>query len=126
MATHSRIPTWRTPWTEEPGKLQSLGAQRVEHDWETECAHPLTGSVPAWLPTNASQQWQLLWADCLSPPHSYVEAKTSSVATFGIREELRSGGPCPLEQDPVSPSVSLSDQEASLSLLSFSIRGQTD
>ena len=34
--------------------------------------------------------------------------------------------PCPSEQDPVSPSVSLSHQEASVSLLSFSIRGQTD
>ena len=34
--------------------------------------------------------------------------------------------PHPSEQDPVSPSVSLSHQEASISLLSFSIRGQTD
>ena len=32
----------------------------------------------------------------------------------------------PFKQDPVSPSVSLSHQEASISLLSFSIRGQTD
>ena len=34
--------------------------------------------------------------------------------------------PCPSEQDPISPSVSLSHQEASISLLSFSIRGQTE
>ena len=34
--------------------------------------------------------------------------------------------PCPSEQDPVSPSVSLSQKEASISLLSFSIRGQTE
>ena len=34
--------------------------------------------------------------------------------------------PCPSEQDPVSPIISLSYQEASISLLSFSIRGQTD
>ena len=33
MATHSSILTWRTPWTEEPGGLQSIGLQRVEHDW---------------------------------------------------------------------------------------------
>ena len=25
MATHSSIPAWRTPWTEEPGRLQSMG-----------------------------------------------------------------------------------------------------
>ena len=34
MATHSSILAWRIPWTEEPGKLQSMGLQRVRHDWE--------------------------------------------------------------------------------------------
>ena len=29
MVTHSRILAWRIPWTEEPGKLQSIGSQRV-------------------------------------------------------------------------------------------------
>ena len=29
MATHSSIPAWETPWTEEPGGLQSVGSQRV-------------------------------------------------------------------------------------------------
>ena len=33
MATHSSILAWRIPWTEEPGRLQSIGLQRVEHDW---------------------------------------------------------------------------------------------
>ena len=33
MATHSSILAWRTPWTEEPGRLQSIGSQRVEHSW---------------------------------------------------------------------------------------------
>ena len=33
MSTHSRILTWKIPWTEEPGRLQSLGSQRVGHDW---------------------------------------------------------------------------------------------
>ena len=32
MATHSRIPAWRIPWTEEPGGLQSMGSQRVKHN----------------------------------------------------------------------------------------------
>ena len=31
MATHSSILTWRIPWTEEPGGLQSMGSQRVRH-----------------------------------------------------------------------------------------------
>ena len=32
MATHSSTLFWRIPWTEEPGRLQSMGSQRVEHD----------------------------------------------------------------------------------------------
>ena len=32
MATHSSILTWRIPRTEEPGGLQSMGSQRVQHD----------------------------------------------------------------------------------------------
>ena len=31
-ATHSRILAWRTPWTKEPGGLQSMGSQRVGHN----------------------------------------------------------------------------------------------
>ena len=32
MTTHSSILAWETPWTEEPGGLQSMGLQRVRHD----------------------------------------------------------------------------------------------
>ena len=32
MATHSSILAWKIPWTEEPGRLQSMGSQRVGHD----------------------------------------------------------------------------------------------
>ena len=32
MATHSSIPAWKIPWTEEPGGLQFMGSQRVKHD----------------------------------------------------------------------------------------------
>ena len=35
VATHSSIPAWKIPWTEEPGGLQSTGSQRVGHDWAT-------------------------------------------------------------------------------------------
>ena len=35
MATHSSTLAWRIPWTEEPGRLQSTGSQRVGHDWAT-------------------------------------------------------------------------------------------
>ena len=32
MATHSSILAWKIPWMEEPGRLQSMGSQRVGHD----------------------------------------------------------------------------------------------
>ena len=35
MATHTSILTWEIPWMEEPGRLQSMGLQRVRYDWET-------------------------------------------------------------------------------------------
>ena len=35
MATHSSILAWKIPWTEEPGRLQSMGSQRVGHDLAT-------------------------------------------------------------------------------------------
>ena len=32
MTTHSNILAWKIPWTEEPGRLQSMGSKRVGHD----------------------------------------------------------------------------------------------
>ena len=35
MATHSSTLAWKIPWMEEPGRLQSMGSLRVQHDWAT-------------------------------------------------------------------------------------------
>ena len=35
MATHSSILAWRIPWMVKPGGLQSMGLQRVKHNWAT-------------------------------------------------------------------------------------------
>jgi len=35
MATHSSILAWEIPWTEEPGRLQSMELQRIRHDFVT-------------------------------------------------------------------------------------------
>ena len=45
MATYSSILAWRIPWTEEPGRLQSKGSQRIRHDSATN--------------TFTSYQWQV-------------------------------------------------------------------
>ena len=57
MATHSSIPAWRIPWTEEPGGLQSAGSQRVGHDWATSHTHKeLTNIVKLLL-----IQFHIVW-----------------------------------------------------------------
>ena len=55
IATHSSILAWRIPWTEEPGRLQSIGLHRVRHDSsDLACMHALEkemathSSILAW------------------------------------------------------------------------------
>ena len=47
MAVHSSTIAWKIPWTEEPGRLQFMGSQRVGHDWVT----------------SLSLDWFLVWSD---------------------------------------------------------------
>ena len=49
MATHSNILAWRIPWTEEPGGLQSMGFQRLGHDWA--CTHARIVCTNRWCQT---------------------------------------------------------------------------
>ena len=49
MASHSSILAWRIPWTEEPGRLQPMGSQRVGPDWATEHMEVLPLIVPVYL-----------------------------------------------------------------------------
>ena len=39
MATHFSTLAWKIPWMEEPGGLESMGSQRVRHDWVTKHTH---------------------------------------------------------------------------------------
>ena len=63
MAPHSSTLAWQIPWTQEPGRLQSMGSQRVRHDRATSLSlftfmhwrrkwHP----TPVFLPEE-SQEW---------------------------------------------------------------------
>ena len=42
MAPHSSTLAWKIPWTEEPGRLQSMGSRRVRHDWATSLSFSLS------------------------------------------------------------------------------------
>ena len=50
MATHSSILAWKTPWTEEPCRLQSMGSQRARHDWATSLSFQKINSYNPSLP----------------------------------------------------------------------------
>ena len=48
MATHSSILAWKIPMTEEPGRLQPMGLQRVGHNWAT-YDYDFSEQVTGWL-----------------------------------------------------------------------------
>ena len=56
MTTHSSILAWKIPWAEEPGKVRSVGSQRVRHDWAHSgwhgkkiCWSPIPQNLRMWL-----------------------------------------------------------------------------
>ena len=52
MAPHSGTLAWKIPWTEEPGRLQSMGSLRVGHDWATSLLlFPFMHWRRKWQPT---------------------------------------------------------------------------
>ena len=61
MATHSSILGWRIPWTEEAGRLQSMGLQRVGHGWATNTFKGQRG-VPGLLYNVCAML--LVWMKC--------------------------------------------------------------
>ena len=74
LATHSSILAWKIPWTEEPGRPQSIGSQRVGHNWVTSlhflpsgCASQETVHITSGFPVTFLQ---------------VQEAKTTSCVTF--------------------------------------------
>ena len=63
MATHSSVLAWRIPWTEEPGGLQSMGSQRVGHDWATN-THTHTHTTDSHTHTHTHTHthiWVSIW-----------------------------------------------------------------
>ena len=66
MATHSSILAWRIPRREEPGGLQSMGSQRVGHDWVTSLYPPIK---------NKLKNKELVWRYHLTPVRMAIMKK---------------------------------------------------
>ena len=67
MALHSSTLAWKVPWTEEPDRLQSMGSQRVGHDWETPLSLSLSfigegngNPAPVFLPGESQGRGSLV------------------------------------------------------------------
>ena len=77
-ATHSSILAWKIPWTEEPDRLQSMGSQRVGHDWVTEHA-------PLYHGKNTLKKWsQEITEACYSQP-SMLSTPGSTCSPWSLR-----------------------------------------
>ena len=70
MATHSSIHAWRLPWTEEPGRLQSTGSQRVGHDWASSLSLYLHSAAQSVVYSEELWDFHLLFAAFLAFTYS--------------------------------------------------------
>ena len=67
MVTHSSALAWKTPWMEEPGGLQSMGSQRVRHDWVTSLHFILTcDSLQEYFALNIVARCTCCMLNCFS------------------------------------------------------------
>ena len=94
MAVHSSILAWRIPWTEEPGGLQSVGLQRIRHNWVTNTITtiPITFSSPCWA--RGKSLWQVVFASNETLNSSLmVQLIFDSALGWVIRSEMPASGP---------------------------------
>ena len=117
MAAHSSTLAWKIPWTEEPGRLQTVGSQRIGNDWATSLSlftfmhwRRKWQLTPVFLPGESQGQRSLvgcrLWGprvghdwsdlaaaaagyiDCSNPPFSTWRLKNSNIQYYwGYRDK---------------------------------------
>ena len=108
MAPHSSTPAWKIPWTEEPGRLQSMGSLRVRrncaitftfhfHALEKEMA--THSSVLAWritgmggLPSLGSHRVRHDWSDLAAAEINYFIVNSSYLEGNGIIYRIKEAG----------------------------------
>ena len=103
MTTHSSILVWRISWTEEPGRLQSMGLQRVGHDWATNIFifHTFNywlkfslGTCITFICKIEKKRWCLLWASV-----NYISKSKGNIQFSSVTQS------CPTLCDPMNCST---------------------
>ena len=93
--SHSKILAWGIPWTEEPGGLQSMGLQRVGHDWATEHTHTLLWHISSIQLLSHVRLFVIPWS---------VDHQAPLSMGFS-RQEYWGGLPCPAPGDIPNPGI---------------------
>ena len=102
MATHSSILAWRTPGTEEPDGLQSMGLQRVRHNWADKQTHwqisELVGRIWKKKYSGNRLYYHLLWiGKCFILPYFFQLIKLFLATPHSMQNFPDQGSnPCPL------------------------------
>ena len=89
MAAHSSILAWIIPWTEEPGRVQSMESQRVGHNWatitQTTTSFVTLGNSLPWLTLlsssvhrNSNSKSQIFFLSCSPKPASFFKGHHKS------------------------------------------------
>ena len=68
MATHSSTLVMKIPWTEESGRLHSIGSQRVGHNWAISLFFVTLWTVACQTPLSTGFSRQEHWSGCHAPP----------------------------------------------------------
>ena len=91
MAPHSSTLAWKIPWTEEPGRLQSMGSLRVGHDWATSLSlftfmhwRRKWQPTPVLLPGESHAAW---WAAVHGVTQSWTQLKWRSNSNKRYQEK---------------------------------------
>ena len=87
MAPHSSTLAWKIPWTEEPGGLQSLGTQKVRHNWVNSLSlFPFMHwrrkwqPIPVFLPGESRGLWSLV--GCHRVGHDWSDLEAAAVLDY--------------------------------------------
>ena len=105
MAPHSSTLAWKIPWTEEPGRLQSIGSRRVGHDWATSLSlftflhwRQKWPPTPVFLPGESQGQRSLvgchLWAHTESDTTERLSSSSWKTQFFNPAKSFSKLTPC--------------------------------
>ena len=89
METDSSILAWRSPWTEKPGRLQSIGSHRVGHDWSNlACMHSHGRFIKLY--------WFLLYSKMIqfSQTHTYIHILFHILFHYSLLQNIEYSSLC--------------------------------